>query len=107
MAPAAWAVGAKAEVWLARHASLRLAGADASAAGARGQRAGDRRAFDLEVGKPECRQFSEQVIDTRDRGFGALEVDSNHHRKPRELCDVLRGRVVHCTFLGENGGQYQ
>lgn len=28
-------------------------------------------------------------------------------RKPRELCGVLRERVVHCTFLGENGGQYQ
>jgi hypothetical protein len=27
--------------------------------------------------------------------------------QPRELCGVLRERVVHCTFLGENGGQYQ
>jgi hypothetical protein len=34
------AVGAKAEVWLDRHASLRLADAGASAAAARGQRAG-------------------------------------------------------------------
>ena len=41
MAPTALGGRAKAEVWLDRHAGLRLAGADASAAGARGQRAGD------------------------------------------------------------------
>jgi len=38
--PPPLAVGAKAEVWLDRHASLRLADAGASAAAARGQRAG-------------------------------------------------------------------
>ena len=41
------------------------------------------------------------------REFSAFEANPNHHRKPRELCGVLRERVVHCTFLGENGGQYQ
>jgi hypothetical protein len=76
-------------------------------AGRASRSAVDRRAFDLEVSEPECRQFGEQVIDAGDRGFGALEADSDHHRQPRELCGVLRERVVHCTFLGENGGQYQ
>jgi hypothetical protein len=61
----------------------------------------------LEIGKPECCQVGKQIVDAWDRGFGAFEADPDHHRQPRELCGVLRERVVHCTFLGENGGRYQ
>jgi len=49
-------------------------------------------------------KLCELIVDTGNRGFSAFEANPNHHRKPRELCGVLRERVVHCTFLGENGG---
>ena len=76
-------------------------------AGRASRSAVDRWTLDLEISNPERGQFGEQVIDAGNRGLGALEADPNHHRQPRELCGVLRERVVHGTFLGENGGQYQ
>ena len=57
--------------------------------------------------EPHRRKLCELIIDAGNRGFSDFEANPNHHRQPRELCGVLRERVVHCTFLGENGGQYQ
>jgi hypothetical protein len=58
----------------------------------------------LEVGEDE---LGEQVVDAGDRGLGAIEADPNHHGKPRELRGLLLENIVHGTFLGVNGGQYQ
>jgi hypothetical protein len=61
--------------------------------------AGDRWALDLKIGNPHRRKLCELIIDAGNRGFNAIEADSNHHRQPRELSGVLRERVVHGTFL--------
>ena len=52
-------------------------------------------------------KLCELIIDAGDRGFGALKADPDHHCRPRELCGVLRERVVHGPFLGEDGGRYK
>lgn len=44
---------------------------------------------------------------TAEQIIGELrEADPNQHRKRRKLSGPLRERVVHCSFLGENGGQH-
>jgi len=52
-------------------------------------------------------QLRELAVDAGNRGLGAFEADSNHHREPRHLRGPLIENIFHGTFLGENGGQYQ
>jgi hypothetical protein len=47
------------------------------------------------------------VVDVLNRVFCRVEVRLNRHGEPRKIGGARGEKIVHGTFLGVNGGQYQ